>query len=91
MEDDRVSILEAQLAQAKMIAEDSDKKYEEVGLFSVIPDWDQVSHSLHGIFVFRYVKWETKSILQILRLLKYMMVLQQIHCNISLNHWYRVV
>ncbi|KAG8256480.1 Belongs to the tropomyosin [Homalodisca vitripennis] len=31
MEDDRVSILEAQLAQAKMIAEDSDKKYEEVG------------------------------------------------------------
>lgn len=31
MEDDRVAILEAQLAQAKMIAEDSDKKYEEVG------------------------------------------------------------
>ena len=30
MEDDRVSILEAQLAQAKMIAEEADKKYEEV-------------------------------------------------------------
>lgn len=30
MEDDRVSILEAQLAQAKQIAEESDKKYEEV-------------------------------------------------------------
>jgi len=30
MEDDRVSILEAQLAQAKLIAEESDKKYEEV-------------------------------------------------------------
>lgn len=35
MEDDRVAILEAQLAQAKMIAEDSDKKYEEVGTASV--------------------------------------------------------
>lgn len=30
MEDDRVSILEAQLAQAKQIAEEADKKYEEV-------------------------------------------------------------
>lgn len=30
MEDDRVAILEAQLAQAKLIAEESDKKYEEV-------------------------------------------------------------
>lgn len=32
MEDDRVSILEAQLAQAKLIAEEADKKYEEVSL-----------------------------------------------------------
>jgi tropomyosin-1 len=31
MEDDRISILEAQLAQAKLIAEEADKKYEEVG------------------------------------------------------------
>ena len=31
MEDDRVAILEAQLAQAKLIAEEADKKYEEVG------------------------------------------------------------
>lgn len=30
MEDDRVGSLEAQLAQAKLIAEESDKKYEEV-------------------------------------------------------------
>ncbi|CAH0553632.1 unnamed protein product [Brassicogethes aeneus] len=30
MEDDRVSILESQLAQAKLIAEEADKKYEEV-------------------------------------------------------------
>ena len=31
MEDDRVAILEAQLAQARLIAEEADKKYEEVG------------------------------------------------------------
>jgi tropomyosin-1 len=30
MEDDRVSILETQLSQAKLIAEEADKKYEEV-------------------------------------------------------------
>ncbi|CAG0923030.1 unnamed protein product [Notodromas monacha] len=30
MEDDRLSIVESQLAQAKMIAEEADKKYEEV-------------------------------------------------------------
>lgn len=30
MEDDRVGILEAQLSQAKLIAEEADKKYEEV-------------------------------------------------------------
>lgn len=30
MEDDRVTILETQLAQAKLIAEEADKKYEEV-------------------------------------------------------------
>jgi hypothetical protein len=30
MEDDRVAILEAQLSQAKLIAEEADKKYEEV-------------------------------------------------------------
>ena len=30
MEDDRVSVLESQLAQAKQIAEEADKKYEEV-------------------------------------------------------------
>ena len=36
MEDDRVAILEAQLAQAKLIAEEADKKYEEVGRASVV-------------------------------------------------------
>lgn len=30
MEDDRVSLLEQQLQQAKLIAEEADKKYEEV-------------------------------------------------------------
>lgn len=30
MEDDRVGILEQQLSQAKLIAEEADKKYEEV-------------------------------------------------------------
>jgi hypothetical protein len=30
LEDDRIAILEAQLAQAKLIAEEADKKYEEV-------------------------------------------------------------
>lgn len=30
MEDDRVGILESQLSQAKLIAEEADKKYEEV-------------------------------------------------------------
>lgn len=32
MEDDRVAILEAQVAQAKLIAEEADKKYEEVSV-----------------------------------------------------------
>ena len=30
MEDERISVLETQLAQARLIAEESDKKYEEV-------------------------------------------------------------
>lgn len=34
MEDDRVTVLEQQLAQAKQIAEEADKKYEEVGFTS---------------------------------------------------------
>ena len=34
MEDDRVAILEAQLSQAKLIAEEADKKYEEVLIMS---------------------------------------------------------
>ena len=38
MEDDRVAILEAQLAQAKLIAEEADKKYEEVR--TMVP-WSQ--------------------------------------------------
>ena len=32
MEDDRISVLETQLAQARLIAEESDKKYEEVSV-----------------------------------------------------------
>lgn len=30
MEDDRIAVLEAQLAQAKQIADEADRKYEEV-------------------------------------------------------------
>lgn len=30
MEDDRITLLENQLGQARLIAEESDKKYEEV-------------------------------------------------------------
>ena len=36
MEDDRVGILETQLAQAKHIAEEADKKYEEVRLCTTL-------------------------------------------------------
>lgn len=39
MEDDRVAILEAQLAQAKLIAEEADKKYEEVESHFIIFLW----------------------------------------------------
>lgn len=39
MEDDRVAILEAQLSQAKLIAEEADKKYEEVDTW-----WNIKSH-----------------------------------------------
>ena len=30
MEDDRIAVIEAQLAQAKQIADEADRKYEEV-------------------------------------------------------------
>lgn len=36
MEDDRVAILENQLSQAKLIAEEADKKYEEVHMFILV-------------------------------------------------------
>lgn len=36
MEDDRVSLLEQQLTQAKLIAEEADKKYEEVLLTRLV-------------------------------------------------------
>ncbi|XP_025830702.1 ERC protein 2 isoform X4 [Agrilus planipennis] len=40
MEDDRVSILESQLAQAKLIAEEADKKYEEASRKLVLMEQD---------------------------------------------------
>ena len=46
MEDDRVAILEAQVAQAKLIAEEADKKYEEVWGFIFTDD-----DSFHPVFV----------------------------------------
>lgn len=39
MEDDRVTILEAQLSQAKLIAEEADKKYEEVAKSTKLTYW----------------------------------------------------
>lgn len=47
MEDDRVAILEQQLAQAKLIAEEADKKYEEVY------GWHQKPFHLHRDVFFR--------------------------------------
>ena len=44
MEDDRVAILEAQLAQAKLIAEEADKKYEEVESYRA---WHYLPLKLH--------------------------------------------
>lgn len=38
MEDDKVAILEQQLAQAKLIAEEADKKYEEVDGNFCVPE-----------------------------------------------------
>lgn len=42
MEDDRVALLETQLAQAKLIAEEADKKYEEVYYYSTIFNFSNV-------------------------------------------------
>ena len=47
MEDDRVAILETQLAQAKQIAEEADRKYEEVKIIwqllpALLSLWDLV-------------------------------------------------
>ncbi len=36
MEDDRISLLETQLSQARLIAEESDKKYEEVRVRAIL-------------------------------------------------------
>ncbi len=42
MEDDRVGVVEAQLSQAKLIAEEADKKYEEVQKSS----WQKIKFAL---------------------------------------------
>ena len=58
MEDDRVAILEAQLAQAKLIAEEADKKYEEVELESSL--WWQHDAALLSILLqysLKYFWW----------------------------------
>ena len=49
MEDDRVAILEAQLAQAKLIAEEADKKYEEVGREHQLRWWEGWVHAICAI------------------------------------------
>ena len=50
MEDDRVAILEAQLAQAKLIAEEADKKYEEVGREHQLRWWEGWVHAICAHF-----------------------------------------
>lgn len=47
MEDDRVSILEQQLAQAKLIAEEADKKYEEVHSSAPLLN-THINHTVRG-------------------------------------------
>lgn len=49
MEDDRVSVLETQLAQAKLIAEEADKKYEEVTKSDVIIIMTVMSESVSTV------------------------------------------
>lgn len=51
MEDDRVAILEAQLSQAKLIAEEADKKYEEVDtqFLSSITHAHQIHNNSQGL------------------------------------------
>lgn len=51
MEDDRVTLLEEQLAQAKLIAEEADKKYEEVvapSLYPLSPPLEWLSRKFSG-------------------------------------------
>ena len=54
MEDDRVAILETQLAQAKLIAEEADKKYEEVRF-----DLNFFLLIINVFYSFRY-RWKMK-------------------------------
>lgn len=49
MEDDRVAILEAQLSQAKLIAEEADKKYEEVEKFKLSCNLRYVRDNVRGL------------------------------------------
>ncbi|CAB3359043.1 Hypothetical predicted protein [Cloeon dipterum] len=56
MEDDRVAILESQLAQAKLIAEEADKKYEEGIWFTVVfSHWVEVLYSIECVHSMRKV------------------------------------
>lgn len=50
MEDDRVAILEAQLSQAKLIAEEADKKYEEVDKNFSVTLRQQLVRDLLGVW-----------------------------------------
>ena len=50
MEDDRIAVLEAQLAQAKQIADEADRKYEEVKHLRRIPAKRTDSESLSLFF-----------------------------------------
>ena len=61
-EEDRVAIVEQQLAQAKLIAEEADKKYEEVKyrhrrLLHSVQTFDFYSKSKFKDFAFAFARW----------------------------------
>ncbi len=53
MEDDRISLLETQLSQARLIAEESDKKYEEVRVRAILVSVFPLNLQFSGKIVYR--------------------------------------
>lgn len=64
MEDDRVAILEAQLSQAKLIAEEADKKYEEVDILAYLKTQTNFTHTqqlCQGLIGYFYKRFKQSS------------------------------